>query len=62
MPVTTPQARWRPLPLFITHMLAGLLLLSWLWPTSRPLWETSNTPSGADGRQHSEAFSANGPR
>jgi membrane-associated phospholipid phosphatase len=38
MPVTTPQARWRPLPLFITHLLAGLLLLSWLWPTSRPLW------------------------
>ncbi|MBE7376244.1 phosphatase PAP2 family protein [Pseudomonas lopnurensis] len=39
MSVTTPQARWRPLPLLTTHLLAGLLLFSWLWPTSRPLWD-----------------------
>ena len=28
MPVTTPQARWRPLSWFISHLLAGLLLLA----------------------------------
>lgn len=39
MSVTTPHARWRPLPLLITHLLAGLLLLSWLWPTTRALWD-----------------------
>tara|TARA_Y100001951_G_scaffold43922_1_gene34816 strand:+ start:685 stop:1476 length:792 start_codon:yes stop_codon:yes gene_type:complete len=39
MRVTTPQARWRPLSWFISHLLAGLLLLSWLSPTSRPCWD-----------------------
>jgi len=39
MSVTTPQARWRPLPLLMLHLLAALLLLSWLWPATRTLWD-----------------------
>ncbi len=39
MSMNTPQARWRPLPLLVSHLFAGLLLLSWLWPTTRALWD-----------------------
>ncbi|MBM6550159.1 phosphatase PAP2 family protein [Marinomonas ostreistagni] len=31
--------QWRLLPLFLYNLAAILLLLSWLWPTTRALWD-----------------------
>lgn len=31
--------QWRAIPLIIVNVLAILLLLSWLWPTTRAMWD-----------------------
>lgn len=34
-----PQSRWRLRPLLVCHVLAALILASWLWPASRQYWD-----------------------
>lgn len=34
------QEKWRLLPLLVCNIAAFLLLLTWLWPTTRSLWDS----------------------
>lgn len=39
MPPLLLNSQWRLRPLLACHLIAGLLLASWLWPSSRALWD-----------------------
>lgn len=38
-PASIPQSRWRLGPLLVCHVLAALILASWVWPASRQYWD-----------------------
>ena len=35
--------KWRPVPLLVAHVIAALLLLSYLFPTGRAIWQALDT-------------------
>ncbi len=37
--VAVPRPRWHMVPFLISHLLAGALVGSWLWPNTRRIWD-----------------------